>query len=56
VTGARLTPDTTVGVTEPGLTPSAPVPPREGVTEAGLTGGTPATSPPAYPGEGYRAP
>jgi hypothetical protein len=55
-TGARLTPDTTVGVSEPGLTPSAPVPPLEGVTETGLTGGTPATSPPAYPGEGRRAP
>src|SRR5688572_8009888 len=47
-TGSRLTPDTTVGVSEPGLTPSAPVPPLEGVTETGLTGGTPATSPPAY--------
>jgi hypothetical protein len=51
-TSARLAPDTS----EPGLTPSAPVPPREGVTEAGLTGGSPATSPPAYQGEVHRAP
>jgi hypothetical protein len=54
-TGALVTPDTTVGG-DPGLTPSAPIPPREGVTEAGLTGGTPATSPPAWQGEGRPTP
>jgi hypothetical protein len=53
--GARVTPDTTVGG-DPGLTPSVPVPPREGITEAGLTGGTPATSPPAWQGEGRSTP
>ena len=45
-----------VGVNDPGLTPSVPVPSREGVTEAGLTGGTPATSPPVGGGEGRLAP
>jgi hypothetical protein len=43
-----VVPDTTVGA-EPGVPPTAPVPPpREGVTEAGLTGGSPATSPPSW--------
>ena len=50
------------GVPDPGLAPTAPVPPREGLTEAGLTGGTPATSPPGrqggigVEGEGHRRP
>lgn len=30
---------------DPGVAPTAPVPPREGVTEARLSGGTPATTP-----------
>jgi hypothetical protein len=55
-TAARPAPGTAVGAGDPGLTPSAPVPPREGVTEAGITGGTPATSPPAAEREGRRAP
>jgi len=57
----RITADTTVGATigagasvprpgDPGLTPSAPAAPREGVTEAGLSGGTPATSAPGWQG------
>lgn len=39
---------TTPRVTDPGLPPAAPVPPREGLTDAGLTGGTPATSSPGW--------
>ena len=52
--GARATTGATVGVgaapPDPGLTPSTPAPPREGLTESGLSGGTPATSPPAWAG------
>jgi hypothetical protein len=46
------------GPGDPGLAPSAPLPPREGVTEPGPTGGTVATSPPVWgdEGEGRRAP
>lgn len=42
------TPDTRVGAPDPGLAPSSPVPPREGLADAGITGGTPATSPPGW--------
>jgi hypothetical protein len=50
-TTPRVTPDTTVGTT-PGTVPTTPVPPREGLTDAGLTGGTPATTPSGWQGEG----
>ena len=39
---------TTPRVTDPGMSPAPPVPPREGLTDAGITGGTPATSPPGW--------
>jgi hypothetical protein len=67
-TTGRVTPDSTVGATtgtvptDPGASPRTSVPPREGLTEAGLSGGTPATSPPAWQGglggegEGQRRP
>jgi hypothetical protein len=55
-TTGRVTPDSTVGATtgavptDPGASPRTSVPPREGLTDEGLTGGTPATSPPAWQG------
>lgn len=48
-TGARVSPDTTVGA-DRGTVPSTPVPPREGLTGEGVTGSTPATSPPGWQG------